>query len=176
MNKITNILTGIRLLLVPLFPFAFFSDHPQGKRIALGIFVMAGFTDFLDGFIARRFNMITALGTVLDPLADKLMLLMVLFTLWLNGTLPWWFVTFFFVKEVFMIGAGAYLYFKKGKFVIPSNYFGKAATALLFLAIPLRMLLPDNPAGLVLIGIAIALMVAAFISYARFYWQRREFI
>ena len=176
MNQLSNILTGIRLLLVPLFPVAFFSDHPEGRKIALGIFLLAGFTDFLDGFIARRFNMVTELGIVLDPLADKLMLLTVLFTLWINGTLPWWFAAFFFAKEVFMIAAGAYLYFKKGKFAIPSNYYGKTATALLFLAIPLRMLLPHSYIGLILMGIAIVLMVTAFISYARFYWQRREFL
>ena len=176
MNQISNVLTGIRLMIVPLFPIAFFSPHPRGRMIALGIFILAGFTDFLDGYIARRFNMITKLGIVMDPLADKLMLLMVLFTLWINGTLPWWFVTFFFLKETFMIVAGAYLYLRKGKFVIPSNYYGKAATVLLFLAIPLRILFPENPAGFILMSAAIVLMIAALVSYARFYWQRREFL
>lgn len=174
MNQISNVLTFIRLMLVPLFPAAFFSSHPQGRLIALGIFVVAGFTDFLDGYIARRFHMISPLGTVLDPLADKLMLLMVLVTLCINGTLPLWIVLILFIKETFMIAAGSYLYFKKGKFVIPSNYFGKAATALLFLAIPLRILIPDNPTGLVLIAAALMLMLAALVTYTQFYWRRRE--
>jgi cardiolipin synthase (CMP-forming) len=174
MKYISNVLTFIRLLLVPLFPLAFFSSHPQGRLIALGIFVIAGFTDFLDGYIARRFHTITQLGTLLDPLADKLMLLMVLVTLWINGTLPVWIVVILILKETFMIVAGAYLYLRKGKFVIPSNYFGKSATALLFLAIPLRMLLPDNPIGLVLMAVALGLMLTALVSYTRFYWRRRE--
>ena len=174
MKHISNILTFIRLLLVPLFPAAFFSSHPDGRFIALGIFVTAGFTDFLDGYIARRFNMISPLGIVLDPLADKLMLLTVLFTLWFSGMLPGWIFVLLLLKESFMIVAGTYLYFKKGRFTIPSNLFGKSATALLFLAIPIKILFPDNPLSFFLILIAICLMVPALLIYIRVYYRRQR--
>lgn len=176
MKHLSNILTGLRLILVPMFPLMFFSSHPQGRVIALGIFLLAGLTDFLDGYIARRFHMITELGTVLDPLADKLMLMTVLATLWVNRTLPGWLVFPLIAKETFMIFAGSYLYIKKEKFVIPSNHYGKAATALLFLAIPLRILRPDHWAGLALIALAAATMITALVSYFQYYRQRREFI
>jgi cardiolipin synthase (CMP-forming) len=174
LKHVSNILTFIRLLLVPLFPAAFFSSHPQGKFIALGIFVTAGVTDFLDGYIARRFNMISPLGTVLDPLADKLMLLTVLFTLWLNESIPGWIFVLLLLKESFMISAGTYLYFKKGRFTIPSNLFGKSATALLFLAIPIKILLPDNPLSLYLILSALCLMVPALLIYIRVYYRHQR--
>ncbi len=173
MKHIPNILSFFRLCLVPLFPIAFFSSHPDGKKIAIGIFIFAGFTDFLDGYLARRFNVVTQFGKVLDPLADKLMLLTALVTLWISGNLPLWLIAFILAKELFMIFAGAYLYFRKGKFAIPSNKYGKVATAVLFLAIPLRVLVPDSPAGLVLIGIALMFMVIAFFSYGRFYQEQK---
>lgn len=176
MKHISNILTAIRLLLVPVFPAAYFSTHPQAHFIAMCIFLAAGFTDFLDGYIARRYHMITELGTVLDPLADKLMLLTVLTTLSISGTLPVWVVVLIALKELFMIFAGTFLYFRKSRFVIPSNYFGKAATALLFPAIPIWIMVPGNPISLILIVVAMVFMTAALLSYIHFYWRRREFL
>lgn len=174
MKHLSNLLTFIRLLLVPVFPIAFFSSDPLGPFIALAVFVLAGFTDFLDGYIARRFHQITPLGTVLDPLADKLMLLTVLLTLWHHGTLPLWILLIIILKETFMIVTGAYLYFRKSKFIIPSNRYGKAATALLFLAIPLRILMPDNSLALIIIFMALGLMFVALLRYTQYYLNHRE--
>jgi len=159
-----------------MFPAAYFSSHPQAHFIAMCIFLAAGFTDFLDGYIARRFHMITELGTVLDPLADKLMLLTVLTTLYVSGTLPVWVVVVIALKELFMILAGTFLYFRKSRFVIPSNYFGKAATALMFPAIPIWIMMPGNTISLALILMAMVFMAAALLSYIHFYWRRREFL
>jgi cardiolipin synthase (CMP-forming) len=174
LKNISNILTLIRLMLVPAFPLVFFSSHPQSRLIALGIFVTAGITDFLDGYIARRFDLTSQLGTVLDPLADKLMLLAVLLSLWVNGTLPSWIFLILLLKESFMITAGSYLYFKRSKFVIPSNLYGKAATALLFLAIPLRILMPENPLSSLLIFASLGLMAAAITAYYRYYSHHKD--
>lgn len=176
MRHLSNILTTIRLLLVPLFPAAYFSNHSNGHFIAVCIFLTAGFTDFLDGYIARRYHMITELGTVLDPLADKLMLLTVLISLFISGTLPLWVVIIIVMKEIFMIFAGTFLYFRKSRIVIPSNYFGKTATALLFPAIPIWIMAPGNVISLVLIFLAMVFMMAALLSYVHFYWRRREFL
>ena len=77
--NLPNILTTIRLLLIPVFVLVFFSYGTQGLIYGAIIFLIAGFTDVLDGHIARKFNLVTKYGIVLDPLADKLMLLTVLF-------------------------------------------------------------------------------------------------
>jgi len=176
MRHTSNILTFLRLLLVPVFPAVYFSSHPKSHFIAICVFLAAGFTDFLDGYIARRYRMVTALGTVLDPFADKLMLLTVLITLYVSGPLPLWVVVLIVLKELFMIFSGAFLYFRKSKFVIPSNYFGKAATALLFPAIPIWIMVPGNLISVVLMLIAMVFMVAALVSYIHYYWRRREFL
>ena len=173
MRHVPNMLSLFRLCLVPIFPIAFFSSHPYGKMIAIIIFIVAGFTDFLDGYIARRFNIVTQLGKVLDPLADKLMLMSALLTLWVNSNLPFWLIIIFVGKELFMIFAGAYLYFRKGKFAIPSNRYGKFATGILFLAIPIRILAPQNPAGLILITLALGFMLIAFFNYRTFYKEQK---
>lgn len=176
MKHTSNILTTLRLFLVPAFPIAYFSSHPQSHLMAVIVFLTAGVTDLLDGYIARRFRMVTPLGTVLDPLADKLMLLTTLITLWVGGTIPLWVTLLVALKESFMIGAGAFLYLGKGRFVIPSNYLGKTATALLYPAIPLWILMPRNVVSLVLMLLSLLLMAAALFSYIRFYWRQREYI
>ena len=169
MKNIPNILTIIRMILVPIFPIVFFSSSVNAHLIATIIYVVAGLTDFLDGFIARKYNLISKVGTVLDPLADKLMLLMVLFCLYLDNTLPVWIFIFILVKESFMILSGVYMYFKKESLVIPSNYYGKTATMLFFIALPIMILVPESIVSFILIGIAIFVKVAALVTYTLHY-------
>ena len=76
--NIPNLLTIIRFILIPLFVYFYFSNEQFSLEIAAIVFILSGITDTLDGYIARRFNQVTRLGTVLDPLADKLMLITVL--------------------------------------------------------------------------------------------------
>ena len=70
---------------------------------ALIIFIFAGFTDFLDGYIARKYHVISTFGTVFDPLADKLMLLVSLLSLYLDQNIPLWVLVIMIAKEAFMI-------------------------------------------------------------------------
>ncbi len=165
MKHLPNILTIIRLFLVPLFAVVFFSDSANAHNYALAIFLLAGATDVLDGKIARKYNLITKVGTVLDPLADKLMLLTALTCLTIDGTLPIWVLAIVIAKECYMILTGLYMYFKKTKMVIPSNIFGKAATVIFTLAVVLLILLPDSNAGLAVAILAITLKFTALGSY-----------
>ena len=72
--KLPNVLCYIRILLVPLFLYVYFmAGEPKDYYMATGIVLLSGMTDFLDGQIARRCNMITDLGRIIDPVADKLM-------------------------------------------------------------------------------------------------------
>ncbi len=165
MKHLPNLLTLLRMLLVPVFPYAYFSGHPSAHIYALGIFILASLTDMLDGQIARRYHLITKLGIVLDPLADKLMLLMALFCLYLGGSLPLWVLVFVLVYETFMISMGLYLYVRQEKFVIPSNRFGKLATAIFFIGVILNILLPWHSISLIVLGLAILIKTVAIISY-----------
>ena len=90
--NIPNILTIFRIVLVPIYLLIFFSDLPNKVLLAGLVFILAGVTDVLDGYIARKNNLITKLGTVLDPFADKLMSFTVLLSFTIAGFIPAWII------------------------------------------------------------------------------------
>ncbi len=135
--NIPNTLTVIRLFLIPIFIYYYSIDQPM---IALGIYFLAGITDVLDGYIARRFNMSTKLGTMLDPLADKLMLIAALGCLTYSNLIPEWVLYAVLLKEVALIIGAAIMYFGHINRVIPSNVFGKVATLVFYIAVATSML------------------------------------
>ncbi len=128
--NVPNILTFFRFCLIPVYIVAFITG--ETKDIAAWIFITASATDVLDGYIARKYNMITKAGQLLDPLADKLMQLTVVISLLVAKIIPLWFVIILAVKEVLMILGGIFLYSKKT--FVKSNVFGKANTVVLFIA------------------------------------------
>ncbi|HYF83284.1 MAG TPA: CDP-alcohol phosphatidyltransferase family protein [Clostridia bacterium] len=132
--NIPNALTIIRFLLIPGFVYYFFSPMEYGVRIAIVIFVAAGLTDILDGFIARKYNLVTRLGIVLDPLADKLMLLAVLISITLKNQIPFWIIIVVAIKETLLI-LGAIVLFNNHDIVVPANRFGKISTIAFYIAI-----------------------------------------
>ena len=77
--NLPNKLSTLRICLVPLFVVAYFLPYWWGAIVAVGLFVLAAFTDFLDGYIARKYNMLTDLGKLLDPIADKILVCAALF-------------------------------------------------------------------------------------------------
>lgn len=99
---IPTYITIIRILLVPVFAYLFLTERYEASVITL---IAAGLTDALDGFIARRFNMRSRLGSMLDPAADKILMLVGLFLLSLNHWIPWAF-TFLVVGRDVLISAG----------------------------------------------------------------------
>lgn len=132
-SYVPNLLTFFRILLIPAFVYAYFSTGPsEQKLIPMGIFILATASDVLDGYIARRFQLITKLGTALDPLADKLMLLTALGCLYIEQKIPGLVIVLVVAKEFFLIAAATYLYFGKSKAVIPANRYGKVTTGLFF--------------------------------------------
>ena len=119
---IPNVLTIIRIILIPVFVVLFF----KGEKItALCVFCAASLTDMLDGYLARKLNQITDFGKLFDPLADKLMVLtaMVCQTFW--GPLPLVAVIIVALKELVMVLGGVFMLSRD--VVVYSNYFGKAA-------------------------------------------------
>ncbi len=170
MKNLPNILTIMRLLLAPLFPIVYFSDRVQnGSLLAMGIYILAGFTDVLDGYLARKYNVVTKLGTVLDPLADKFMLICALLTLTIDNLVPVFIVIFVIVKEALMIISGIVLYFRKDQFIIPSNKYGKTATIIFFLGVIETLLFNIPLLNIGLFSIAILIKFTALYTYIRHY-------
>lgn len=131
--NIPNMLTVIRLILVPIFPLIFFSGIPNAMVISFIIFIGAGLTDVLDGYIARKYKMVTKWGSVMDPLADKLMSLTVLLSLTINKMIPLWIIVVIGIKELLMITGGVIL-FRRGTYVSAKIY-GKTSTVLFYISV-----------------------------------------
>lgn len=167
---VPNVLTLFRILLIPAFIFSYFQLSPADQKLLpMGIFVLATATDVLDGFIARRYQLITKLGTVLDPLADKLMLLTALACLVIDRRIPLFILVLVLLKECFMIAAAAYLYFSKHKAVIPANKVGKLATILFFAAVVSALSGWHTTVQMGLMLGALAVAFAALTSYIKTY-------
>lgn len=168
--NIPNTLTVIRLFLIPLFIAVFFSDGVHSLWFSTGIFLLAGFTDFLDGYLARKYKLITKVGIVLDPLADKLMLVTVLTCLVIKTYIPIWVLIIIAGKEIFMIFCGILLY-KRGT-LIPSNMFGKLATTFFYVSI--FTLAFNEFIGIRLLYISVFTALTALVNYFLVYSKNKE--
>ncbi len=138
--NIANVLTGIRLLLVPVFVMALLADDGQStawRLTAFGVFALASFTDSLDGDIARRRGLVTTFGTIADPIADKALTGSALIGLSALGLVPWWITVTIMVREL-GVTLLRLLVLRHG--VIAASRGGKAKTALQTLAIGLYLL------------------------------------
>lgn len=138
MKNIPNILSVIRILLVFVFVAVFFLL--ENKIWALVIFLTAGATDVVDGFLARKFNWITELGKVLDPFADKLMQCTVLVCLVIDHVVPLWFLLIFFAKELLTLLIG-FLVIRRRSVVVVSKWYGKTSVCLFYATIFVAVIL-----------------------------------
>ena len=168
--NVPNLLTVFRLFLIPIFVLVFFLSSPPNLLLSVCVFLLAGFTDVLDGFIARKYKLVTDWGTVADPFADKLMLITVLTCLVLAHYLPLWVLLVILCKEGFMIIVGLRLY-KKGT-VIPSNVFGKLSTIFFYLSIFIFSF--NELTGKYLIYLAVLFALVALVNYAFFYMKNHK--
>lgn len=167
--NIPNALTMLRLILLPVFAWRYLAGDTYG---ALAVYVAVQVSDLLDGFIARRWNLITSFGKLMDPLADKLMLLTVLICFGVRGKVPWWVIGLILGKELLMIIGGAFALHKK--IVVSALWVGKVAT-LLFAATVIGYLINTEAPVLgalptVLLYAAVAMTLVAFGVYARNMW------
>lgn len=160
--NIPNLLTFFRFLLIPPAVLCVFWGQ---YIIALILFTVACVTDVLDGFIARKFNMVSEAGILLDPLADKAMAVVMVIALTVQNVYPVFVAVIIFLKEGLMIVGGIVLYTRK--IVEPSNFVGKAAA--LFFNIALGLALLNQYVGqwyLFAMYVALGLTVVAFMQYA----------
>lgn len=174
--NIANVLTGLRLVLVPVFLAALFVDDGGSvgwRLVAAGIFAVAAVTDRLDGQLARSRGLVTAFGAVADPIADKALTGAAWIGLSVLGLMPWWVTVVIIGRE---IGVTLLRFWVLRHGVIPASRGGKAKTFVQSLAIglyvlPLQELLGPSSAIDVLrwavLGAAIALTVITGGDYVR---------
>jgi cardiolipin synthase (CMP-forming) len=133
---IPNLLSFVRLALVPFFLVALIA---RADFVALLILVVSSISDFLDGQIARRFGLITRLGQLLDPAADRLFIFAALIGLAVSQVIPWWLVAIIVGRDVLLAVLGIILA-NFGYGPLPVHHLGKMATFSLFFALPILML------------------------------------
>ncbi|MBN8981840.1 MAG: CDP-alcohol phosphatidyltransferase family protein [Rhizobiales bacterium] len=100
--NLPNIITLMRIILVPVIIWAIASHQ---MKLAFAIFIVAGVSDAIDGFLAKRFNMVTEIGALLDPVADKALLVSIYMTLGISGSIPGWLVILVVSRDVMIVGA-----------------------------------------------------------------------
>jgi cardiolipin synthase len=134
---IPNALSALRLLGVPVFFWLIVG--PENDGLALAVLIVSSFTDWLDGYLARRLNQFSRLGELLDPLADRLYVVAALAALYIRDLLPIWVVVLLILRDVLMSMLLLYL---KGLGItgVPVHFVGKAATMNLLYALPLILL------------------------------------
>ena len=161
--NLANMLTVLRIALVPFFAWALLADgghSTSGRLIATAIFVLAAATDRMDGWLARRAGQVTDLGKLLDPIADKLLVGTALVLLSWLGDLAWWVTVVILVREV---GITVMRFFLLRYVVLPASRGGKIKTVLQSVAIGLYLLpldvLPSWVTGAAVVFMAAALVV-----------------
>ena len=173
LKNIPNILSAIRILLVAVFVYMSFYVSDSA---ALIIFLLAGATDVLDGYLARRNNWITDLGKILDPFADKLMQCTVLVVLYIKHIIPMWFVIPFFAKELFTLIIGLVV-IRRRSVVVVSKWYGKLAVCLFYLTIVVSVVFAEQIVGtlkLVVFLPAVIVATVTIIAYVKHYSVLRD--
>ncbi len=160
-----NQITIFRILLIPVFVLfcVYYGSSVEAgaaaewmRLAAIGVFVLAAATDGIDGYIARHWNQRTKLGAVLDPIADKGLLITAIITLSLsnwNGEFPLWFPVLVIARDAVILCGCGVLYFLNHSLEVKPTWIGKAATAAQMIAIAWLMLqIPHHAWGVYLAG------------------------
>lgn len=133
---VPNVLSAVRLVLIPVFLWLLGTEQ---YGWALIVIVVSSVTDFVDGFIARRFNQVSRIGQVLDPAVDRLFIFSTLLGLAWQDFLPWWLVVLIVLRDVGIVLLGPVLA-THGYGPLPVHHLGKVATFSLLFAFPTLVL------------------------------------
>ena len=137
-----NVLSALRLVGVPVFLWAILTER---DGLAIGLLMASGISDYLDGKIARTYGLVSRVGQLLDPVADRLYIVSTLLGLAWRDIIPWWLVGVLFAREVFM-GVVVLVAKRHGWVGLPVHFAGKAATFNLLYAFPLLLLAEGDSA------------------------------
>lgn len=165
---IPNLLSLVRLALIPLIIWLYCVK--QNFTLATVMILVSGLTDIVDGFIARRFHMVSDFGKILDPVADKLTQGAVIICLTVRYKLMYALIGLFVVKEAIMAAMG-YLVIRKKNAVNSAKWYGKVNTLVLYVVMMVLILIPGIPDGLAngLILVCGVMMLLSLFLYIRFY-------
>lgn len=169
---IPNILSMIRIALIPLFMFFYWSDMESGRLWTLLIVVISGITDLVDGYIARHFHMVSDLGKALDPIADKLSQFTLLLCL-VSGY--WWMIFPLILLAVKELVSGSFGLFtlKKTGVIKGAVWHGKLTTAVLYATMLLHLIWKEIPvkASVILVSLSCFVMLISFGLYMARYFR-----
>ncbi len=175
---IPNWLSLFRLLLIPVYMVIYLNANESTDYfIAGGILAVSCLTDAIDGKIARHFNMISTVGKILDPLADKATQFTLIICLAVDHPILWLLVSLFVIKESFQLIAGLFT-LRKGKMLSGALLSGKICTAVLFISLIVLVLMPELNINIVyaIVGLDCIVMLISFFSYAKVYYTKAPII
>lgn len=171
---IPNILSMFRLALIPLYVAIYLNARDNADYyLAAAILAVSCLTDLIDGQIARRFHMISTVGKVLDPFADKITQFTLVICLSLKYPILWLLIILIFVKEIFQLIAGI-VRFRKGKMLKGAQITGKICTTVLFVSLIILVMMPDISYAAVqwITLIDAAFLLIAFADYILVYCRK----
>jgi CDP-diacylglycerol--glycerol-3-phosphate 3-phosphatidyltransferase len=169
--NLPNILTVLRIMLVPVLVVALLGNTPEGDVLAAVVFALASLTDFVDGYLARTRDSVTTFGKLMDPLADKLLVVAALLALVSLNRLAAWVAMVIIARElaVTVLRMGA----TQAGVVVPANMFGKVKTCLQIAAILAVIAVPSNPLWVSLL-VYLAVLVTVLSGLDFFFGLRRH--
>ena len=172
--SIPNLLSLFRLLLIPVYATLYLNATQRYQYLLAGVILAVScLTDMIDGKIARKYNMITTLGKILDPLADKLTQLTMTICLSLKYPVLYPVLGLFVMKELFQLVLGV-VFLRKGKMLPGALMAGKVCTTILFVSLIALVLMPNiPPVAVKAIAVIDALfLIISFVSYAMAYFGK----
>ena len=167
MQAVPNLISIFRICLVPVFIIVYFLQSGDVKLYPVLIYFIAGISDVLDGYVARKYEASSKLGMLLDPLGDKLMTVSVMVCIAIDGIIPVWAVIVATAKELLM-GLGGFLLHKFAQAdLMPANFLGKSSTFIFYIVCAALMLfrnIPKKVATAMIFG-AIVLTILSLAGY-----------
>ncbi len=165
--NLPNKLSFMRVLLVPVFIVIYYINNNTGLLFLAPIFVVASLTDFLDGYIARKYNLVTTFGKFVDPLADKLLVMAALLLLNDSGIVPMW-ITLIILSREFIVTGIRLITVGEGT-VIAASKLGKLKTASTMVALILLLMYPYGDIfatiGMYILYFGLAITVISLVDY-----------
>lgn len=168
--SIPNILCYFRILLVPVFVYTYFCSGLDNRHmVATAVLIVSSLSDFLDGYIARKYDMVTEFGKLIDPVADKLTQFAVACVLMYTYPSYILLVIIIILKDGMLLFVGYFIYKKTGSHLAQAELPGKIATAVFFVVsiVLVAFHIPNSMLSTVLIYITFALMCIAMFYYGK---------
>ena len=166
-----NKLTMVRIILIPIFLAVLYIGFSGSNYVAMAIFIVAGLTDFADGYIARSRNQVTDFGKFMDPLADKVLVFAAMIWFVERGIMPAWAVLIVIIRE-FMVTALRLIAVGDGR-VIAAGFLGKIKTIVTMLCLTVMFLL--LPQWLIYVNVA-AITITTLVSGVEYFVRNKDII